>query len=51
MNPVPIMKLVEVIRGRKTSDKTTETIIGISDSIKKIAIEVNDYPGFIAIGF
>ncbi|MEC9108835.1 MAG: 3-hydroxyacyl-CoA dehydrogenase NAD-binding domain-containing protein, partial [Bacteroidota bacterium] len=48
MNPVPIMKLVEVIRGRKTSDKTTETIIGISDSIRKIAIEVNDYPGFIA---
>ena len=48
MNPVPIMKLVEVIRGRKTSDKTTKTIIELSETIKKIAIEVNDYPGFIA---
>tara|TARA_B100000427_G_scaffold184402_1_gene153313 strand:+ start:37 stop:921 length:885 start_codon:yes stop_codon:yes gene_type:complete len=48
MNPVPIMKLVEVIRGRKTSDKTTNTIIELSETIKKIAIEVNDYPGFIA---
>ncbi|SVB58152.1 uncharacterized protein METZ01_LOCUS211006 [marine metagenome] len=48
MNPVPIMKLVEVIRGRKTSDETTNTIIELSETIKKIAIEVNDYPGFIA---
>jgi len=48
MNPVPIMKLVEVIRGRKTSDETTKTIIELSETIKKIAIEVNDYPGFIA---
>ncbi len=48
MNPVPIMKLVEVIRGRKTSDQTTNTIIELSEKIKKIAIEVNDYPGFIA---
>ena len=48
MNPEPIMKLVEVIRGRKTSDKTTKTIIELSETIKKIAIEVNDYPGFIA---
>jgi len=48
MNPVPIMKLVEVIRGRKTSDQTTNTIIELSETIKKIAIEVNDYPGFIA---
>ena len=48
MKPVPIMKLVEVIRGRKTSDKTTKTIIELSETIKKIAIEVNDYPGFIA---
>ena len=48
MNPVPIMKLVEVIRGRKTSDETTKSIIEISKTIKKIAIEVNDYPGFIA---
>ena len=48
MNPVPIMELVEVIRGRKTSDQTTNTIIELSEKIKKIAIEVNDYPGFIA---
>ena len=48
MNPVPIMKLVEVIRGRKTSDETIKSIIKISKTIKKIAIEVNDYPGFIA---
>jgi len=48
MNPVPIMKLVEVIRGRKTSDQTTNTITELSEKIKKIAIEVNDYPGFIA---
>lgn len=48
MNPVPIMKLVEVIRGRKTSDQTKNTIIELSETIKKIAIEVNDYPGFIA---
>jgi len=48
MNPVPIMKLVEVIRGRKTSDETTKTIIELSETIKKIAIEVNDCPGFIA---
>ena len=48
MNPVPIMKLVEVIRGCKTSNETTKSIIKISETIKKIAIEVNDYPGFIA---
>ena len=48
MNPVPIMKLIEVIRGRKTSDETTKSIIEISETIKKIAIEVNDCPGFIA---
>ena len=48
MNPVPIMRLIEVIRGRKTSDETTKSIIKISETIKKIAIEVNDYPGFIA---
>ena len=48
MNPVPILKVVEVIRGRNTSDETTKSIIKISKTIKKIAIEVNDYPGFIA---
>ena len=48
MNPVPIMKLIEVIRGCKTSNETTKSIIKISKTIKKIAIEVNDCPGFIA---
>ncbi len=48
MNPVPIMKLVEVIRGYKTSDETTKEVIALSEKIGKIAVEVNDYPGFIA---
>jgi 3-hydroxybutyryl-CoA dehydrogenase len=48
MNPVPIMKLVEVIRGYKTSDNTTESIMSLSKSLEKIPVEVNDYPGFIA---
>ncbi|RUA09205.1 MAG: 3-hydroxybutyryl-CoA dehydrogenase [Flavobacteriia bacterium] len=48
MNPVPIMKLVEIIRGYSTSDKVTETIMELSKGLKKIPVEVNDYPGFIA---
>lgn len=48
MNPVPIMKLVEVIRGYKTSDATTETIMKLSKSLEKAPVEVNDYPGFVA---
>ena len=48
MNPVPIMKLVEVIRGYSTSDAVTRTIMELSVSLGKIPVEVNDYPGFIA---
>jgi 3-hydroxybutyryl-CoA dehydrogenase len=48
MNPVPLMKLVEVIRGLKTSDETTETIKGIAEQMGKIPIEVNDSPGFVS---
>ena len=48
MNPVPLMKLVEVIRGYSTSDETTQTIMSLSKSLEKIPVEVNDYPGFIA---
>ena len=48
MNPVPIMKLIEVIRGYATSDETTKTIIEISKKLNKIPVEVHDYPGFIS---
>ena len=48
MNPVPIMKLVEVIRGYATSDEITSTIMELSRKIGKTPVEVNDYPGFIA---
>jgi 3-hydroxybutyryl-CoA dehydrogenase len=48
MNPVPIMKLVEVIRGYSTSDEVTATIMDLSRNLDKIPVEVNDYPGFIA---
>ena len=48
MNPVPIMKLVEVIRGYSTSHETTETIMQLSKSLNKIPVKVNDYPGFVA---
>lgn len=48
MNPVPVMKLVEVIRGYATSDETTETIMKLSKDLKKVPVEVNDYPGFVA---
>ncbi len=48
MNPVPIMKLVEIIRGYKTSDEVTKTIMETSKSLKKAPVEVNDYPGFVA---
>lgn len=48
MNPVPVMKLVEVIRGYATSDATTNTIFDISKQLDKIPVEVNDYPGFVA---
>jgi 3-hydroxybutyryl-CoA dehydrogenase len=48
MNPVPVMKLVEVIRGYNTSDSVTNTIMEVSKKLSKIPVEVNDYPGFIA---
>ncbi|HEY0743020.1 MAG TPA: 3-hydroxybutyryl-CoA dehydrogenase [Chryseosolibacter sp.] len=48
MNPVPVMKLVEVIRGYSTSDKTTEVVMHASKALGKIPVEVNDYPGFVA---
>ena len=48
MNPVPIMKLVEVIRGKKTSNKVTESIMEMSKQLGKIPVEVNDAPGFVA---
>ena len=48
MNPVPIMKLVEIIRGYNTSDEVTNTIMEMSKQLGKIPVEVNDYPGFVA---
>jgi 3-hydroxybutyryl-CoA dehydrogenase len=48
MNPVPVMKLVEVINGYKTSKEVTETIINLSKAIGKVPAASNDYPGFIA---
>ncbi len=48
MNPVPIMKLVEIIRGYSTSDETFKTIEELSKKLGKVPVEVNDYPGFVA---
>jgi 3-hydroxybutyryl-CoA dehydrogenase len=48
MNPVPVMKLVEIIRGYSTSDETTSTIVEISKKLEKVPIEAKDYPGFVA---
>lgn len=48
MNPVPVMKLIEVIRGYATSDATTSTIMEMSKNLNKVPVEVNDYPGFVA---
>ena len=48
MNPVPVMKLVEVIRGYATSDAVTEQIMEMSKGLGKVPVEVNDYPGFVA---
>lgn len=48
MNPVPVMKLVEVIRGYATSDETTAKIMELSKKLAKDPVEVNDYPGFVA---
>ncbi|MBO6495844.1 MAG: 3-hydroxybutyryl-CoA dehydrogenase [Roseivirga sp.] len=48
MNPVPVMKLVEVIRGYATSDEVTNSIMEASKKLGKVPVEVNDYPGFIS---
>lgn len=48
MNPVPVMKLVEVIRGYRTSDAVTSQIMDLSRKLEKVPVEVNDYPGFVA---
>lgn len=48
MNPVPIMKLVEIIKGYSTSKETFEIIYNLSKTLGKVPVEVNDYPGFVA---
>jgi 3-hydroxybutyryl-CoA dehydrogenase len=48
MNPVPLMALVEVIRGQATSDETTRTVMDLSRSLGKTPVEVNDFPGFVS---
>ncbi|MFT5581361.1 MAG: 3-hydroxybutyryl-CoA dehydrogenase [Lentimonas sp.] len=48
MNPVPIMKLVEIIRGYSTTDEVTNLIMDLSKKLGKVPVEVNDYPGFVA---
>jgi len=48
MNPVPVMKLVEIIRGYSTSDEVTQLIMETSKKLGKTPVEVNDYPGFVA---
>jgi 3-hydroxybutyryl-CoA dehydrogenase len=48
MNPVPIMKLVEIIRGYNTSNEVTKLIMEMSKTLSKVPVEVNDYPGFVA---
>jgi len=48
MNPVPVMKLVEVIRGYATTDEVTQTIMQLAKTLDKDPVEVNDYPGFVA---
>ncbi len=48
MNPVPVMKLVEVIRGLATSDETFTAVKEIAESLQKVPVEVNDFPGFVS---
>ena len=48
MNPVPMMKLVEVIRGMATSDETTQQVLTLATALGKTPVEVNDYPGFVS---
>jgi len=48
MNPVPVMKLVEIIRGLATSDETTKHVMELAKQLEKTPVEVNDYPGFVS---
>jgi 3-hydroxybutyryl-CoA dehydrogenase len=48
MNPVPVMKLVEIIRGLSTSDETTRSVVETSEALGKTVAEANDYPGFVS---
>ncbi|MFN0243902.1 MAG: 3-hydroxyacyl-CoA dehydrogenase family protein [Planctomycetota bacterium] len=48
MNPVPIMKLVEVIRGQETSDDTTAQVVACAEALEKVPVAANDYPGFVS---
>jgi 3-hydroxybutyryl-CoA dehydrogenase len=48
MNPVPVMPLVEIIRGQATSDATTRTVMELAETLGKTPVEVNDYPGFVS---
>ncbi len=48
MNPVPVMKLIEIIRGLATSDDTTKKVVELSTTLGKVPVEVNDYAGFVA---
>ncbi len=48
MNPVPVMQLVEVIRGLATSDATTQRVVELCEAVGKTPVEVNDFPGFVA---
>jgi 3-hydroxybutyryl-CoA dehydrogenase len=48
MNPVPIMKLVEVIRGQETTDETCAKVIACAEALDKVPVEANDYPGFVS---
>jgi len=48
MNPVPVMKLIEVIRGLATSNETYATVKALSEKLEKVPVEVNDYPGFVS---
>lgn len=48
MNPVPIMKLVEIIRGYNTSEETTKLVVELTKKLNKIPVEANDYPGFVS---
>ncbi|MEM7416561.1 MAG: 3-hydroxybutyryl-CoA dehydrogenase [Gemmatimonadota bacterium] len=48
MNPVPVMKLIEVIRGLATSDETTAAVFALSEELGKTPVEVNDFPGFVS---